>query len=145
VSTGYEVTLAEQPPEGARDAIMDVLLRYNEEHVGNAGRDRAQFAALVREPGTGAVLGGIMARAWREMLTVELVALPPELRGAGLGSRLMRMVEEEGRRRGCNGAWLQTSDWQARGFYEKLGYTIFGRLEDYPAGHTRFFMKKSLR
>jgi ribosomal protein S18 acetylase RimI-like enzyme len=139
-----EIVLTEDPPEGAREAIMAVLLRYNEDHVSNEGRERAHFAALVQEPGTGAVLGGIMARAWRNMLSVELVALPPELRGTGLGTRLMRMVEDEARRRDCRNAWLQTSDWQARGFYEKLGYQVFGQLEDYPVGHTRYFMTRRL-
>jgi len=28
--------------------------------------------------------------------------------------------------------------------YEKLGYHVFGALEDYPRGHTRFMMKKKI-
>jgi hypothetical protein len=47
-------------------------------------------------------------------------------------------------RRGCVGVWLDTFSFQARGFYEKLGYRVFGEVADYPPGHTRHFLKKSL-
>ena len=144
MSAPFDILLTEDPPEEAREAVRAVLLRYNEDHVSNEGRERANFALLVNEPGTATLLGGLFARAWRNMLSIELVALSPELRGSGLGTRLMRMAEEEGRRRDCRNAWLQTSDWQARGFYEKLGYRVFGELEDYPIGHRRFFMTKRL-
>src|SRR6516165_7091346 len=40
-------------------------------------------------------------------------------------------------------AWLDTFSFQARGFYEKLGYEEFGRL-DYPPGHHRHFLRKRL-
>jgi len=46
-------------------------------------------------------------------------------------------------RRGCSGAWLDAFSFQARGFYEKLGYAVFGSIEDYPPGHSRFFLKKT--
>jgi hypothetical protein len=39
---------------------------------------------------------------------------------------------------------VDTYDFQALGFSERLGYAVFGRLDDFPAGHTRFFLQKSL-
>ena len=44
--------------------------------------------------------------------------------------------------RGCVGAWLTTFTYQARGFYEGLGYEVFGALEQSPADSTRLFMRK---
>jgi hypothetical protein len=38
--------------------------------------------------------------------------------------------------------WLDTFSFQARPFYEKLGYEVFGQLEDYPRGHSRYFLQK---
>ena len=46
--------------------------------------------------------------------------------------------------RGCVGARLDTFEFQAPGFYEKLGYTRFGRIDDHPRGYSRFFMQKRL-
>jgi hypothetical protein len=55
-------------------------------------------------------------------------------------------AEAEGMRRGCHGAWLDTSMLEAAGFYERLGYEIFGTLENEPGdmvpGHRRWFMRK---
>ena len=48
------------------------------------------------------------------------------------------------RRRGCTGIWLDTFTFQAPGFYEKLGFTVFGRLEDYPPGEARVFYAKQI-
>lgn len=56
----------------------------------------------------------------------------------------MKMAEREAVQRGCHGAWLDTFEFQARGFYEQLGYVCFGELPNYPLGFARFFMKKML-
>ena len=64
--------------------------------------------------------------------------------GQGTGRRILIAAEEEALRRGCRYAWLDTFSFQARGFYEKLGYSVFGTLEDYPAGHSRYFLRKTL-
>jgi hypothetical protein len=47
-----------------------------------------------------------------------------------------------GRARGCIGSFLDTFSFQARPFYEKQGYTVFGRIENFPKGHTRFLLSK---
>ena len=54
----------------------------------------------------------------------------------------MRAAEQEARDRGCSHAHCDTYDFQALPFYQKLGYQVFGQLEDYPAGHTRYFLQK---
>jgi hypothetical protein len=57
----------------------------------------------------------------------------------------MQSAEHEAVCRGCHSAWLDTHEFQARAFYERLGYTCFGELPNYPIGFSRFFMKKSLK
>jgi ribosomal protein S18 acetylase RimI-like enzyme len=75
------------------------------------------------------------------MLLVELLALGPA-RGEGLGRRVMALAEEEARRRGLSGIWLDTWTFQAPGFYVRLGFTECGRIPDYPPGHDRVFYVK---
>jgi ribosomal protein S18 acetylase RimI-like enzyme len=75
---------------------------------------------------------------------VDVLFVPAALRGMGIGRRLMSQAEDEAVRRSCCGAWLDTFSFQARGFYERLGYTVFRTIEDCPAGHRRFFLKKTL-
>ena len=66
------------------------------------------------------------------------------MRGDGHGRRVMLALEQAARERGCTHAHLDTFSYQARPFYEKLGYEVFSTLDDYPLGHRRFFLKKAL-
>jgi len=67
-----------------------------------------------------------------------------ELRGQGLGRELILQGESEARSRGCIGAYVNTFDFQAVGFYDRLGYVVFGQLDDFPPGHSRYFLRKQL-
>jgi hypothetical protein len=57
---------------------------------------------------------------------------------------LLSRAEQYALERSCSNAWLFTFSFQARPFYERLGYQLFGTLEDYPKGHSLFFMTKRL-
>lgn len=92
----------------------------------------------------GEFAGGLSGYAAYEWLCVDLLWVADAVRGKGLGRRLMLAAEEEARQRGCRNAWLDTFSFQARDFYERLGYSIFGELEDFPPGHRRYFMRKAL-
>ena len=65
------------------------------------------------------------------------------LRGSGLGSQILDAIEDEARRRGASRAMLFTYSWQAQGFYEKAGYTVFSTF-DYPDGYQRVDLQKEL-
>jgi len=56
----------------------------------------------------------------------------------------MDETEKIARASDCIGIWLDTYEFQARGFYEKIGFEVFGTLEDHPAGSQRFFLRKRL-
>ena len=77
------------------------------------------------------------------LLLIDLFFLPDRLRGGGLGSRLLRLAEDEAKRRGCCAAVLYTISFQAPGFYERHGYRVFGTIECRPPGTSRIFMTKA--
>jgi hypothetical protein len=88
------------------------------------------------------VLAGAYGLTSWNWLHISLVWVSPELRRQGTGRRLITAIEDAARARGCTHAHLDTFSYQARPFYEKLGYEVFGALEDYPPGHQRFFLRK---
>lgn len=96
--------------------------------------------------GDGALVAGLAASTAYGWLLVKLLWVAESERGRGLGKRLMAEAEGEGIRRGCHGAWLDTSMPEAAGFYKRLGYETFGTLENAPGdavpGHRRWFMRK---
>ena len=56
----------------------------------------------------------------------------------------MKRAELYAVERDCTDAYLDTFSFQAGPFYEKLGYRVFGTLENHPAGHLYYFMTKKL-
>jgi GNAT superfamily N-acetyltransferase len=80
---------------------------------------------------------------WGSLL-VDIVFVPQALRGNRIGTRLLQQAEAEAIRRGCRDMWLDTYAFQARAFYEKLGFTVFGRLDGPEPIFPRFFLKKNL-
>jgi len=136
------ITLTDAPDDDERAVIMDGLRTYNEVQAG--GSDTRPLAILVRNPETNKVVGGLLGRTYLGLLTVERFFLPEDLRRDRLGSRILDMAEEEGRRRGCTRAVLSTLHFQAPGFYLKQGWEVAARIDCEPPGHTRFYMTKKL-
>jgi len=124
-----------------REAVLAPLRAYN---VAQAGDPRIRPVAILIEGDQGETAGGLWGRISYDWLFVELLAVPDAARGQGLGRHVMEQAEAIAREAGCAGIWLDTYEFQARGFYEKLGYTLFGTLEDHPVGQRRFFMMKRL-
>jgi GNAT superfamily N-acetyltransferase len=92
----------------------------------------------------GVLVGGVWGYVNWNWLWIGAVWLSDALRGAGYGRQMMETIELAGRERGCRYSHLDTFSFQARPFYEGLGYEVFAMLDDYPPGHQRFFMKKEL-
>jgi GNAT superfamily N-acetyltransferase len=136
------ITLTDTPEPDESAVIQEGLRAYNEAQAGRW--DGRPLAILVRDPETKAVVGGLLGRSSLGVLTIERFFLPAELRRDRLGSRILAMAEEEGRRRGCTRAVLSTLHFQAPGFYAKQGWEVAARIDCEPPGHTRFYMTKKL-
>ena len=92
----------------------------------------------------GEILGGALGNTWGLWLYVSDVWVDPSLRGKGYATKLMTAIEQMAIERGCLNSYLDTFSFQARPLYEKLGYKVFGTLEDHPKGHIHYFLKKTL-
>lgn len=135
------IELVAEPDDALRRAIMAPLLAFNEALAGPSGH---RTLALALRDAEGAVCGGLWGSTAYGWLYTQMLAVPAQARGCGLGRELMQMAEAEARRRGCTDAWVDTQ-FGARAFYERLGYAVFGELAGYPPGFTRSFLRKSLR
>jgi GNAT superfamily N-acetyltransferase len=74
----------------------------------------------------GAVVGGIDGLVFGGWVYIKLLWVDAALRGQGHGTRLLVRMEEEAVRLGCRNAYLDTYSFEARPFYEKSGYEVFG-------------------
>lgn len=132
---------SQNPTDDEEQAILLPLRAYN---ASKAGVSVSEPIALLVRDEHDEILGGLYGRIFYQWLYVELLSVPEQARGQGLGSKLMRMAEDVAREKDCVGVWLDTFDFQAPGFYQKLGYSELGQIVDYPPGHKRLFFQKRL-
>lgn len=128
--------------QASEQAVGGGLNAFNDAVTGIG--DRRRLAVVVRDPATGDVVGGAIGRSSLGLLFLDLFFLPEALRGAGLGTEVLRAFEDEGRRRGCRSAVLYTISFQAPEFYARNGWRRFGEIPCDPPGTSRIFMSKEL-
>lgn len=118
------------------------LRDYNEQFV---KPDYRSLYVFLRDA-EGAIVGGLLGDTFWGWLSINIVWIDERYRGRRLGERMITAAEAEARARGCRHAQLDTMGFQARPFYEKLGYCVYGVLEDLPAGsgYARYYLTKEL-
>ena len=137
----YQIVYDDKPEESAWGIIGRGVGSYNEQQ---AGDNKFQRLCFVLHAPDQEVVGGVLGETYWDWLYIDLLWVKDELRGRGYGRRLLTLAENEARQRGAKNAYLDTFSFQAPEFYEQLGYEVFGELQDYPAGHQRYFFTKKL-
>jgi GNAT superfamily N-acetyltransferase len=137
-----ELIITDDADSAVRTAISEGIARSNRAFVGNP--NVRPLIVTVGDSSSCELQAGLWGRTAWDWLHIELLYVSERARGAGLGTKVVRAAEIEALQRRCRNAWVYTYSFQAPGFYERLGYTVFGILNDYPPGHQRFFLRKSL-
>lgn len=106
-------------------------------------REWEKFCIFLKDNNKKAYGGIIVTFTWNGM-HIDSLWVDESLRGKDYGTQLMKMVEEEAMKRGCTIAFTDTFSYQAPQFYEKLGYTVYGKLEGFPEGSALNYYKKNL-
>ena len=136
-----QVVVTDQDAPDERKAILDRLIAFNDE---NAPATELRPLGLLLKDSDKHTVGGLWGHSLYEWLFVELLFIPEPLRRAGLGRSLMLQAEAIAGERNCIGVWLDTFAFQALPFYQKLGYTVFGELQDHPRGISQYWLQKRL-
>src|ERR1700712_6018774 len=105
------------PTETQREAIFDALIAYSDPLAGPGPWPERRLCRQV-EGG-----GGLYAKSYYDWIYVDLLFVPESARGGRLGAALLAAAEDQALAWGCHSIWLETFSFQARGFYEKQGYT----------------------
>lgn len=135
-----EIELKLDPEAAEIEAVRAPLSAHAEQ--ARPGGNYQSVGLLLKDPQNGGVVGGLTGYALYDWLFVQFLAVPETLRGQGYGRRLMLQAEAWAREQGLAGIWLDTFDFQARPFYEHLGFTEFGTIEGHPVGGRRHFLSK---
>ncbi|WP_246582725.1 GNAT family N-acetyltransferase [Clostridium mobile] len=139
---GYEITI---PMEEEAEYIGNMLLEFNLQSKPLS--QEKPFISINRciKDENGKIIGGILAcLALWHILSIDTLWVKKEFRNQGVAKQLLRLVETEARNMGCHIVYLSTYDFQAKDFYLKNGYEIFGVLEDCPKEHKLYHLSKRL-
>lgn len=122
-----------------RDVIVAGLVAYNARHGFPWPWRDLNFAL---HDASGTIIGGLLGETNAGWLFIRALWVDEAQRGRGHGSRLLAAAEAEAQARNCLGVYLDTYSFQARPFYERAGYRVFGELPDHPPGGVKYYLAK---
>lgn len=135
------VKLEEDETGEAFRGLIEGIKTFNRKAVPDM---KSKSLTVVIRDEHGALHGGVVGRIAADSMYVEVVWNDDVVRGTGMGRKAMLMLEDEARKHGATESWLYTMSFQAKPFYEKLGYSQFAELPWNNGRHARFFMRKDL-
>jgi ribosomal protein S18 acetylase RimI-like enzyme len=139
-TTDYQIVFDQT---GGADAqlVRDRLDLFNVGVTGYSGYYPVHF--FLKSP-RGETVGGLLGAIWGGWLYISYLWIDEAVRGQRWATKLMDLAESYAVERGCHAVSLDTHSFQARPFYERRGYVVFGELDDFPKGHKKYFLKKTL-
>ncbi|WP_164766823.1 GNAT family N-acetyltransferase, partial [Paenibacillus chibensis] len=93
---------------------------------------------------TGKAIGGIFCATYCDTLYIDNFWIDEEYRGSGHGKALIIQAEGIASNMGCKLSHTSTFSYQSPEFYKKMGYEVFGVIDEYPDGMVQYFLKKRL-
>lgn len=159
--------MPEEYPETEENRMQDLDPKARLEVVGKTSEEEKTYicrglfqynvdatAGVLTKPGisielflkddAGQVMGGILCDTFSYCVYIDVLWVDERLRGQGYGEDLMTAAEKIARENGCTFAHTTTFSYQAPDFYQRMGYQIFGEIDDYPNGIKQYFLKKKL-
>ena len=121
--------------------IGDLIRSYN-----RSKREVAESEPLnlYVEDEHGEIMAGLVAETFGNWLDIEYLFVKEDLRGQGIGSKLLQQAESEAKNRNCRYVFVNTYQFQAPAFYQKYGYKEVFTLKDYPYTGQRYYYQKDL-
>lgn len=127
-------------PEFA-EVVKQQIVSFNARHWDASLR---QPLGLKITASNGVLLAGLSGRTFGNWFMLDYLWVDDSCRGQGYGKSLMLEAENIARSRGCRFVLLDTLDFQARPFYQQLGYQLVFVQEDYPLCGKRYYLQKLL-
>ena len=138
IEPGLHLVWDNNPSVETRD---NLVRKIDDFHHRTFPSEFERFALLLQDAAA-CLKAGVSGLIYCDWLRVDGLWVDDGLRHRGIGTGLMTRAETHAIARGCHSAWLTT--FQARGFYEAVGYEPFGMLDNFPAGQQQYFLRKRL-
>lgn len=137
-----ELTKPLPPQDDDFNALRAGLTTFNESFTGDVFREK--ITSFVKDD-SDKIVGGILGEINWNWMHIQGLWIDESLRNGGWGLKLLSSMEEYALNQNTIHVRVETTTFQALGFYLKAGYSVFGELEDMPVGHTSYFLQKHLK
>lgn len=131
----------EDHPDPLEIGFLETQIRREASAAMGLG-DEVELAIFVRDEGK--IVAGISGWTWGDCCELQSLWVDPSLGGQWLGTRLIAAAEAAAAARGCTQTVHFTYGFQARRLYERTGYELVGRVEDFPSGTDARWYRKRL-
>ena len=121
--------------------LANLIRAYNRS---NRELSKSEPLNIYLEDEQGNLVAGMVAETFGNWLEIEYLYVSDDLRGQGIGSKILEMAENESRNRGCKYSFVDTFNFQAPKFYKKHGYKEVFALKKYPYTGERYYYTKEL-
>ena len=136
----FTIDYTDNPDRADYQVVHQAMVKFNSD---NFGQSPDFFYFFLRDENS-KVVGGTFGTLYKSTIFVDSLWVHDDLRGQGLGTELMEKAEHFARSKGCKHSTTDTFDFQAKPFYEKLGYKVIADMPDYYNGCRRWFLRKIL-
>jgi GNAT superfamily N-acetyltransferase len=126
--------------------IARAITRFNLDNLPpNSSNNMTSLGYIVQDPVAG-VIGGVYGKLLLgNCLSIDILWMNEKFRNQGHATKLMLAIESAAKQLGSHLSMVDTFDFQSLGFYQKVGYEVFGVLDDCPCvGNKRYYLKKVL-
>lgn len=123
------------------DELTQKLRAFNQQQAGV--NIRQPIGCFIRDL-QGTLIGGVYAELTWGWCCIELLWIDESYRGNQLATQLINSIEQYAQNEGITQLKLETASFQALDFYQKMGFEHYATLDDFPVGHSNYYLKKHL-
>lgn len=135
-----EIIKKDEITEKYYDIISESLYQHNLKNTKAINSINKPLELIIQDNGT--IAGGLYGRSIWGTLEIQKLAVSEEYKNKGLGKQLVLAAIEEAKARNCDYVSLNTFNFQAPEFYEKLGFEKIGTEHDFPKGFEKYYYRK---
>lgn len=131
-----------------RNMLKEKIKAFNNEisphHKASRAKGYTTYFHIIEEDG-GMFVGGLAGHIYWRTMEIDDFYIEGMYRGNGLGRRMINEAIELAKNNVLDFILLSTFSFQAKTFYEKLGFYVIGEIKDYPPGESLYTMRMDLK
>ena len=137
----FKLSFEENPNQEDIQVLIRGITDYAKQQRGFQSLDF--FAFFIRDE-KNIIVGGCSGGTLYGGLHIDNLWVSDSIRNTGWGTKLVNAALTYGKEKNCSFATVNTMDWEARGFYQKLGFRIEFERCGFQKKSVFYFLRKEL-